>query len=528
MYFEQKLFQRLNEIGRALSREQNIPLLLENILLSAKELTHTDGGTIYTVTVEKTVRIDMMQTDTLGLHVGGSSGLPVPYPDLPLFIDGEPNDALIVAYAVNHGKTVVIQDAYHAEGFDFSGTRKFDQKTGYYTQAVLTVPMKNHENEVIAVLQLINPIEVGKVRTFTEEEIALAESLASQTGIVLTNQLLVYSLRSLFESLVKVIADAIDEKSPSTGNHGKRVPIVAQLLAEAVSRVNFGPFKEVHFTKEELYELRVAAFLHDCGKITTPVHVVEKQTKLETIFDRIELIEQRVKMLELAAEKDLLAKRWEWVKQSYPEVFQRGEETFQIEKHELQERLHIWKEELAFVKKCNQGSEKMTEEALLRLSEIARSGERYGISLLTDEELKNLSIVKGTLTEEERLIINHHVVMTYRMLSQLKYPKDLRLVPEIASSHHERVDGKGYPRGLTKDQMSIQARILALSDVFEALSAPDRPYRKPLPLSGVFQIMQEMSESGHLDPDLYEVFIEEKAYLPYARLYLSPEQCDVD
>jgi len=273
--------QKLNEIGIALSKEHHIPFLHEKILLSAKELTHADGGTIYSV-AEGKLHFEIVMSDTLHLHLGGTSSEPISFADLPLFLEnGEPNDSLMVAYAVNHKTTINIRDAYDEEGYDFSGTRDFDERTGYRTEAVLTIPMKNHEDEVIAVLQLINPIEKvsGEIVEFTEEDVQLAQSLASQAGIALNNQILIQNLRGLFESLIRVIAEAIDEKSPSTGNHGKRVPIVAELLAKGVSETTEGALTEIHFTDEELYELHVAALLHDCGKITTPVHVVEKKKK---------------------------------------------------------------------------------------------------------------------------------------------------------------------------------------------------------------------------------------------------------
>src|ERR1700722_13532137 len=295
MLLDQKILNKLNEIGVALSKERNITLLLEKILISAKELTRADGGTIYTITPERTARFEISMSDSLGFHLGGTSGVPIAFPELQLFAkDGTFNDSLMVAYAVNHEKTINIKDAYHEQGFDFSSTRQFDAKTGYRTQSVLTIPMKNHEGEMIAVLQLINPEEE---KSFSSEDGQLAESLASQAGVALTNQLLITNLRALFESLIRVIAEAIDEQSPSTGNHSKRVPIIALLLADAVNATQGGPLKDISFSKKELYELEVAAFLHDCGKITTPVHLVEKQHKLEAIIDRIELVQARFSAL---------------------------------------------------------------------------------------------------------------------------------------------------------------------------------------------------------------------------------------
>ncbi len=481
------ILQQLNEIGIALSKEQSIPVLHKQILQRAKELTHADGGTLYSVVDEKWLRFEIVLSDSFS---------PTPFPDLPLFLeDGRPNETLMVAYAVHHKKTVQVKDAYQEAGFDFSGTRNFDQRTGYRTRAVLTIPMQDHEGKVIAVLQLINPLE-GE---FLEPDIQLAESLASQAGIALNKQLLILSLRTLFESLIRVITEAIDAKSPSTGHHSKRVPIIAELLARAL---------DVPFTEAELYELRIASLLHDCGKITTPDYIVEKKTKLETLFDRMHLIKARFSAC-IEQEKN------QWIQTHYPEVYQELEKTFASK-----EKAHA--DDLSFIQRCNQGTEPITQEAAEKLQQIASA------HLLTPDELENLLIVNGNLTPKEIEIMRQHVVMSYRMLSQLPFPSELQSVPEIAASHHERMDGKGYPRGLKGDEMSIQARILAIADVFEALSSPDRSYRKPAPLSNVFKIMQEMVDEGHLDPKLVEIFLKKKVYLPYAERYLMPEQLDVD
>lgn len=475
MEFDPQILHQLCDIGIALSKEQHMPTLQEMILKKARELTHADGGTFYTVSGKKTLRFEIVLSESLGFHLGGTSEQPIPFADLPLFDpDGTPNESLMVAYAVHHKRAITIDDAYAAEGFDFSGTQRFDTHTGYRTQAVLTVPLFSYEGDVIAVLQLINPQTHEK--RFTSEDVELATSLASQAGVALNNQLLIHNLRELFHALMRVIVEAIDEKSPSTGNHGKRVPEIACALAQA----------EGSFSEEELYELYVAALLHDCGKITTPVYLEEKKTKLEGIFDRIEAIEARCAAAGVSHD------------------------------------------DFAFLARCNRGEETIDPAAKQRIEELAKRTWKGDKPLLTDNEVKALLIEKGNLTPKERKIMENHVVMTKRMLSQLPFPKHLKRVPEIASNHHERIDGKGYPRGLRGEQMSTQAKILAIADVFEALSSPDRSYRKPAPLSEVLSIMQQMVDEGHLDPDLFALFVKKKAYLEYAARYLMPEQLNVD
>ncbi|MFZ0566180.1 MAG: HD domain-containing phosphohydrolase [Chlamydiales bacterium] len=503
----------LNEIGIALSKERRIPFLLEEILVGAKELTHADGGTLYTVSSNQTLKFETLISDSLHIHIGGSSGLAIPFSNLFLFLEnGEPNESLVVTYSVNHKKTVNVKDAYYEQGFDFSGTRLFDEKTGYRTQAVLTVPMKNHEDDVIAVLQLINP--KGENKFFTKEDQQLAESLASQAGIALNNQLLISQLQKLFESLIQILAESIDERSPSTSNHGKRVPLITQLFAEGVNETHEGPLKKVYFSEKQRHELQVAALLHDCGKITTPDHIIEKKTKLEGLHDRIETINTRLTVLEREVDNRLLSKKLHWF-----ETHLQEQPNFSLyEKEAAQEKRQI-EENRAFLNRCNRGEEPMTEEAISRI---------YKMPFLSGDEKEHLSIPKGNLTEQERKKVENHVVMTYRMLSRLHYPKDLQEVPEIAASHHERVDGKGYPRGLKKEEMSIRARLLAIADVFEALSAPDRSYKETHLLSEVLDIMKDMVLDGHLDPDLFDVFLKKKIYLQYARQYLMPEQIDID
>lgn len=530
MELDDTILQKLNEIGIALSKERQIPLLQEKILRSAKEWTHADGGTIYTVLENRELRFEIMISETLNFHLGGTSSNPIPFSNLPLFLEsGEMNDHLMVAYAVNHKKTINVQDAYFEKGFDFSGTRLFDQQTGYRTKAVLTIPMKNYAGDVISVLQLINPIDptTGEVVSFSKKDVQLAESLASQASIALNNQLLIQNLSSLFESLIRVISEAIDEKSPSTGNHGKRVPIIAQLLAEAVNRTDDGPLKDVAFTSEQLYELQIASLLHDCGKITTPTYIVEKRKKLETIYDRVEMIDARFSGLKLKQENALLKKKLEWFEKYDPNAYEKAKEEFNTYEIFYQQALSQIEEDQAFIHRCNDLQEPITEEVIQRINRISSLDWNQDKPMLTNEEKENLLVPKGNLTEKERKMIQNHVVMTYRMLSQLPFPKELRAVPEIAASHHERMDGKGYPRGLKGEEMLLQSRILAIADVFESLSAPDRPYRKPASLSKVFKTMQEMVDEGHLDPILFDIFLRKKVYLQYASRYLMPEQLDV-
>jgi HD-GYP domain-containing protein (c-di-GMP phosphodiesterase class II) len=517
--------ERLNQIGIALSAEKNPDRLFEMILHSAKELTRADGGTLYSVIGETALEFDIISTDSLGIAMGGASGQTITFPPIPLYDDaGQPRTNMVVTCAVHERKTINIPDAYDAQGYDFSGTRKFDSQTGYRTCSLLTIPMKNHEDEIIGVLQLINSKDpaTGKVVPFSETDQQLAESMASQAAVALTNQRLIADLQKLFESFIQLIATAIDEKSPYTGSHCRRIPTLTMMLAEAVHNADNGPMADFRMTEQDRYELETAAWLHDCGKITSPEYVIDKSTKLETIFDRIQLVDTRFEVVKRDAEIEYL--RQTAAAQNAAER-ERLKVTFDSD-------IAVLNAERNFLRKANIGGEFMSPELQQKVRDIGRRRWRNpdgeDVPLLNSEEIYNLTIAKGTLTPEERTIVNNHMVATIRMLESLPFPKHLARVPEYAGGHHERMDGKGYPKGLKREEMSVPARIMAIADVFEALSARDRPYKKGKMLSECLKIMRNMADNHHLDPDLFTIFVREKIYLKYAREFMHPEQLDED
>jgi len=519
---------QLNRIGAELSRERNIARLLENILEAAKTLTGADGGTLYSVTEDgSALHFEIMRTDSLDIRLGGTTGKPIDLPDLPLRRpDGSPNDALVAAHAALHGRAVNIADAYSQQGFDFSGTRAFDQRTGYRSRSFLTVPMTDHQGDLIGVLQLLNALdpETGQVVPFSSADQSLSESLASQAAIALSNRLLITQLERLFESFVKLINIAIDEKSPYTGGHCERVPELTMMLAEAADATTTGPLADFHMSERDRYELQMAGLLHDCGKITTPVHVVDKATKLQTLYDRIGLIDTRFEVLrrdaELAALRAQLALR---------PVVDAGAEA--VATAGLQREMKAIDEDRAFLRRCNLGVEAMQPADQQRVRDMGtqrqwRNADGVQTAFLSAEEVENLTIRAGTLTQAERDTINYHIVATIKMLEALPWPQHLKNVPEYAGGHHERMDGKGYPRGLTREQMSVQARMMGIADIFEALTAADRPYKSGMKLSQALAIMERMKHGGHIDPDLFEVFVRERVYQRYAERFLDPEQID--
>ena len=521
-----ELIEKLNEIGIALSAEKNTPKLLEMILKGAKTILNADAGTLYLASENKKyLQFEIIMNDSLGTMMSAKRE-PITFESLHLYDElGKPNNTMVAAHAALHKKTINIPDAYTAEGFDFAGTRAFDINTGYRSQSFLTLPMLNHENELIGVLQLINAkdLRTNEIIEFSKISQRIAESLASQAAIALTNNKLIGQFRGLFESFINLMSEAIDKKSPYNGAHCRRVPMLTMMIADAACKADYGIFKDFSLDEEERYELKIAGLLHDCGKVTTPVHVIDKATKLETIFDRIHVVNTRFEILKRDAEISFLNQKIAAIKSGNLSIISDLEAT-------LQQKIADYCSDQEFLRICNIGGEFMSAEYQERLQLIAKyrwiDPQGVETNFLTDNELYNLNISKGTLTTEERKIINDHIVVTIEMLEQLPYPRNLRRVPEYAGGHHERMDGKGYPKGLTRDQMSLPARMMGIADIFEALSAKDRPYKQGKTLTECLQILGKMKLGNHIDPDLFDLFVSEKIYMRYANEYLDPDQID--
>lgn len=577
MATEQASFKRLIDIGIALSAEKDPDRLMENILLEAKELSNADGGTLYIRNKDDELEFKIVRTDSLGIAQGGTTGVEISLPPVEMFgVDSKPNYNTIVSYSANTGETLTIDDAYETTEFDLSGTKKFDKGTGYRSKSFLAVPLKNHSGTVIGVLQLLNSMDPdsGEVTTFSSEITPLIEALASQAAVALENQNLIESQKHLLDSFIELMASAVDAKSPYTGGHCQRVPELTEMLTAAACKSTEPPFADFDLDEEEWYELHIGAWLHDCGKVTTPEYVVDKATKLETITDRIHEIRTRFEVVKCEA---VIA---------YQQKIIDGASNQDELKAELDAELAQIDDDFAFIAESNLGGEFMAPERIERVRQIARRqwtrtlDDRLGISqeeakrkqraspkalpisedLLEDRidhiieqdavvhsadpnnpygfmvdvpenkynlgEVYNLCIERGTLTAEERFKINDHIVQTIVMLENLPFPKHLARVPEIAGGHHEKMDGTGYPKKLMGGTMSIPARIMAIADVFEALTAADRPYKPPKKLSDSIKIMGFMVKDQHLDPELFRLFLESGVYQEYADKFLEPGQID--
>lgn len=515
------------EIGMALSGEENVDRLLEMIIHEARTITDADAGTLYLVNEEGThLDFVILQNDTMNTRMGGTSGVTIQLPPVPMYVEDGPNHANVSSYVALTGEIVNIADVYESEAFDFTGPRKYDEATGYRSKSMLVIPMRNHENDIIGVMQLLNAQDItrgGCICEFSDDRVVLVASLASQAAAALTKTRLIKDLKDLFYAFIKSTANAIEEKSPYTGGHINRVVDISMMIADHINKLDEGPFAEVHFNEDELEELKLAAWLHDIGKIITPEWVVDKASKLQTIYDRVDLVGMRFDLIAKCLESESLARKVELLENGA------GAEDLAAEDAAFAAAMEELDDDRAFALSCNEPGEFMSDERIERVSAIAAKTFRVNGNeqpYLTENELENLCIRKGTLTGAERGIIENHATMTGKMLSELPFPKKLSRVPEYAASHHEKLDGSGYPNGLDASNLPLQARIMAVADIFEALTAKDRPYKKPMTLSMAVKILGFMRKDRHIDPDVHDLFLSSGLFREYAEAELSAEQYD--
>lgn len=522
-----KTINQLIDIGHALTNEKNFDTLMEKILMGAKELSNADGGTLYLLSEdENSLKFTVVQTDSLDIKMGGTKGK-ITWPNVQLFkSDGTKNYEQVAALSALTGQLINIEDVYYAKDFNFEGTKSFDLGTGYRTKSMLVIPMTNHENKVIGVLQLLNKIdENDEIVPFSKEDEKLILSMSSQAAVSISNTKLIKELEKLLLDFIKTIADAINEKSKYTGGHINRVAEISVEIAKKINEDTTGIFKNKTFTDEELRQLDIAAWMHDIGKITTPEYVVDKATKLETIFDRIHQV----------ATKFELAKRDREI-QYLKDIAKDDGSNKQAITDNYEADIQKLNDDFEFIKVTNKGGEFMEDEKIDRLKEIAKTPliiEGKETYLLNENELYNLSIKKGTLTDGERAVINYHVNMSYSMLNKLTFTKNLERVPVIAASHHKtiRTDKNGKHGGYGHEDimelpMTLEDRILAVADVFEAVTASDRPYKDPNSLNQSLKILSYMAKDDHLDYAIVKFFIDNKIYEQYAKDNLLVSQLD--
>ena len=424
------LINKLLRISSSLSGETDLAQILENILDAAMEITGADEGRIYQVTSENLLITEIVHTKSKENSLAGNVRDRISDRSIPLFTDtGMPDLRRAVTYAFHKKEAVNIPNAHDAINFDFSETFELDSTNSYKSASFLYVPMKNYESEITGILKLTNASNpsTGEIIPFSQRSQVIIEALSSQAAISITNRTLVIQLEDLFESFISLINHAIDDKSPHTGGHCERVPALTMMIADAVTQCQVGPFSDYSLSDANRKELKMASLLHDCGKITTPVHVVDKATKLETIFDRIQLIELRIEILmrdiQIQLENELIT---------------------ESDAYQQQERLI---DDFNFLCHCNIGVESMIESDIMRIHDTASKYTWLDFSgskrqLLSEDEALNLTIKSGTLNASERKIINRHIEVSISMLEKLKWPKHLMNVTEYAGAHHERMDGK--------------------------------------------------------------------------------------
>ncbi len=491
---------KLVTIGIALSSEKNHDRLMEMIISEARRVTGSDAGTLY-LKEGVMLRMKIVHNDTLNIYQGGK-GEKVDLPAVPL------NPSFVSSYVAMNGEPVNIPDVYNAEGFDFSGACKYDQMTGYKTTSMLVIPLKNHLDEVIGVLQLINALDENskEIVPFDEEYETIIGALASLAAIALTNSQLIAEIEKIFESFVQVMVTAIDEKTPYNASHARKVSRLACLLAEAINDIENGVYGDEFFNVERMKNLAMAGWLHDIGKIATPLEVMNKATRLDAMMP---LVLQRIAY---AMEKEM---RVSLEKQLQLITAGLNDEARQ-EKEETEQRLSKLKAARELVIKLDNPGTFVDEELLQQLKEAAAltyiNEEGISCKLLKEKDVECLSVPKGTLTGPEREIIEEHVVITEKMLSKIPFTRKLSEVPIFATMHHEFLDGKGYPKGIKGEEIPLEARILAITDVFDALTASDRPYKKKIPEERAVWIIKQMADEGKLDNDLVEIFTREKVW----------------
>ncbi len=502
----QNAISQIISIGIALSAEKNIYRLLELIITQSKLLTNADGGTLYLYNRKsEQLEFQIVQNDTLNID-----NREIKWKPLELYSsDGSENRNMVAVTCALDQSSINIANIYESKQYDFSGTMAFDANTGYKSISMLVIPLKDHEDNLLGVLQLINKKEVDDtVIAFDHIDEEIVASLGSQAAVALTKQKLIDELELLLESFLNTINVAIEEKSLYTAGHINKMVELSLMIAKAISD-DYVYFPHICFSNDELKEIKFAALMHDIGKITTPEHIMDKATKLETIYDRVETIECRFEIAMNQLEIKYLKN--------------------EISKEHYESELSQLKSDIEFIKSINIGSEFTKDEDIQRVKIISAREiilNNSSTKILTDDEIENLAVSRGTLTNEQRDIINNHATVSLKMLNQLPFPEKFKNVASIAAAHHEKINGKGYPQGLKGDELSFEARILAIADIFEALSASDRPYKKAKKLSEIMKILYFMAKDEDIDIKIVEFFYKSGLYLEYARKHLDSSLID--
>lgn len=491
--------RKLNAIGIALSSVNDLNQLLELIVTEARHFTHADGGSLYILEGER-LNFTVAQTESLERRDGKQQRFKSFY--LPLSADS------IAGFVALTGQVLNIADVYEIPPeMGFRINKQFDRTNNYRSKSMLVVPMRDTGNQIIGVLQLINSLnEKGEVVPFDPEFESLILSLASQAAVAIRNVKLISEIRNLFRSLVRYSARAIDARSPHTAGHSGRVARYSVLLAQAINEQKRGPLRKVEFTPQEIEELRMAAWLHDIGKIGVRESVLEKMHKLNR--DQLLAVKERFEFIKSAVKNRYL--------QEQLSGKQNGTDDEAALEQEMRAELDAIASDWQFIERINVPGV-LTREDQLRLKQLAQKtyldNEGNPRPYLTAFEYEHLSVVKGNLTAMEYKEMQSHVEQTISILNKIPFTKDLANVPKYAAAHHEYLDGSGYPRGLKGGEIPLQSRIICVADIFDAISSPDRPYKQATSVEKTLRILRAEADAGKLDPSLVDLFIDKKIYL---------------
>jgi HD-GYP domain-containing protein (c-di-GMP phosphodiesterase class II) len=506
---QHRQFEELNRIGIALSAERDIAKLQEFILTTMRQLTNADGASLWLTAVGDSGEPMLFLSASQNTSIANTySAFKVPV-----------NDKSVVGYTVSVGTSQIYDDAYNPPPGKPQGGKGFDAQFGYRTKSMLTVPMRNYNDEVVGAVQLINAkrnyetrLTVDSVEaevvSFRPEDLEMIESIASQAAVAIDNKNLLDSIQALFDGFVEASVTAIEQRDPSTAGHSGRVEALTTALAHAVTSLGAGKYRDVHLTEDQFKELRYACLLHDFGKVGVREHILIKAKKL--MPGQLEVIQSRFEFVERSVQVKYATEKLEAMRGG------RGSQSAldEIDKR-LEEELAQLKQWMQSVVTANEPSvlpedKASTLEFLSQQTYFDMSGTPH--QMLDEQEFRFLSIRKGTLDPQERLEMEAHVTHSFHFLTKIPWTPVMRGIPEIAYGHHEKLDGTGYPRGLTGDQIPVQARMMTISDIYDALTAQDRPYKRAVPTSTAIDILHAEANDGKLDKDLLDIFLTKEIY----------------
>lgn len=505
-------FRELNRIGIALSAEKDIDRLQAFILTTMRQLTHADGASLWLKMEEDGIpKLFLASSQNHSIDKDTYSAFTVPV-----------DDKTVVGYTVTMGQSQLYDDAYNPPPGKPRGGKSFDVQFGYRTKSMLTVPMRNYNNEVVGAVQLINAKRRFETRltlesvdaeviSFQPDDLEMIESIASQAAVALDTKTLLDSIQALFDGFVQASVTAIEQRDPTTAGHSGRVEGLTSRLARAINEIGVGSYAGVHFNDDQLKELRYACLLHDFGKVGVREHILVKAKKLRP--GQLEVIQARWQFIERSVQVKYATEKLEALRGG-----KNGSTIAEIDRR-LQDELTQLKDWIQNVVEANEPTV-MPEDKASMLEFLARhtyhdmSGQAH--PMLEPQEFRFLSIRKGTLDPEERLEMEAHVTHSFHFLTKIPWTPVMKGIPEIAYGHHEKLDGSGYPRGLAGGQIPLQARMMTISDIFDALTAQDRPYKRAVPATTALDILHEEAALGKLEKELLEVFVAKKIYEPAA------------